>query len=178
MTGRSSSGVSRALHDNIAALTERARREAAAVPLRQKIADRITAVTGSMTFVALQVVLFGGWAAVNVVRFPGIPQFDPQLMDLATFASVEAIFLSTFVLISQNHQAKLADRRADLDLHITLLTEHELTQIASVLERIATRVGVAPEHAAFEELKAEVRPTDVLDVLDEHRSLDGTSPAP
>jgi uncharacterized membrane protein len=56
---------------------------------------------------------------------------------LAMAASVEAIFLSTFILISQNRMQRLADRRAELDLQISLLTEHELTRAIQLLDEVA-----------------------------------------
>jgi uncharacterized membrane protein len=77
-----------------------------------------------MRFVYLHVVLFGVWLLVNLGVVPGVPRFDPSFVVLAMVASVEAIFLSTFVLIMQNRMAATADKRADLDLHISLLTEH------------------------------------------------------
>jgi uncharacterized membrane protein len=57
-------------------------------------------------------------------------------------ASVEAIFLSTFVLISQNRMAALADKRADLDLQISLLAEHEISRIIALVTSIAERMGI------------------------------------
>ena len=58
------------------------------------------------------------------------------------FASVEAIFLSTFVLISQNRMAALADQRADLDLQISLLAEHEISRVIALATSIADRMGI------------------------------------
>ncbi len=80
-----------------------------------------------MRFVYLHLVLFGGWIAWNVLPHHG-PKFDPQLIVLAMWASVEAIFLSTFLLIAQNRQTKEKGRRADLDLQVNLLAEHELSR--------------------------------------------------
>jgi uncharacterized membrane protein len=61
---------------------------------------------------------------------------------LAMVASVEAFFLSTFVLITQNRMAAAADKRADLDLQISLLAEHELTKVATLLSDMAKQAGV------------------------------------
>ena len=162
-----SPGMNRALRDNIAALTARERDREATAPISQRIADRITGFTGSMTFVALHVGIFGFWILANVSEVPGIPQFDPSLVILAMAASVEAIFLSTFVLISQNRMAAAADRRADLDLHISLLTEHELTRIAALVEKIAHQLDVQVDDPEFAEVKADVEATEVLDALEE-----------
>ena len=69
--------------------------------------------------------------------------FDPfPFVMLAMIASVEAIFLSTFVLISRNRQARLAERRAELDLQISLLAEHEITRLVERLEAVAEHLGV------------------------------------
>ena len=71
----------------------------------------------------------------------GGPQMDPSFVVLAMVASVEAIFLSTFVLISQNRLAAAADKRADLDLQISLLAEHEVTRLVTLVADIANRMG-------------------------------------
>jgi len=163
------------LRDNIARLTARERAEAQAAPLSERIAGRITAFTGSMRFVALHLALFGLWIAVNVGVIPGIPRFDPSFVVLAMVASVEAIFLSTFVLISQNRMAAAADRRADLDLHVNLLAEHELTRLAELVARIAARLDVPVDRAQFSEIETDVEPTQVLDALDHRRREEGLS---
>lgn len=170
-----SSRMNRALRDNIETLSARARDEAAKAPPSHRLADRITAFAGSMTFVVVHVVLFGSWILANTVTLPGVPRFDPSLVILAMVASVEAIFLSTFVLISQNRMAATADRRSDLDLHITLLTEHELTRLAVLTERIAERLGVSVDDLGLDEIEADVEPGEVLDVLEERRATDKTT---
>ena len=157
--------MARTLRENIARLKERAEHEAQEAPLGEQLADAITRFAGSMSFVALHAILFGGWIVWNLGWIPGLEPFDPTFVVLAMEASVEAIFLSTFVLISQNRMAAAADRRGDLDLHISLLTEHELTRLAGMIEQIAARVGAGsdPEIA---EIKQDVSPDRVLDALD------------
>jgi uncharacterized membrane protein len=94
---------------------------------------------------------------------PGVPSFGL----LATTASVEAIFLATFVLISQNRMAAAADRRADLDVQISLLTEHELTRVLALMSAVARRMQVKTgvDHEV-EELTQDVAPEAVLDKLE------------
>lgn len=169
-TAPAPSRMNRALRDNIETLTARAREEAAHAPASHRIADRITAFAGSMTFVIAHLLLFGCWILANTVTLPGVPEFDPSLVILAMEASVEAIFLSTFVLISQNRMAETADRRSDLDLHITLLTEHELTRLAVLTERIAAHLGVPVDDLELAEIEADVEPAEVLDALEERRA--------
>src|ERR671913_1646909 len=129
-------GLSSALRRNIEALEERRRQEAAAAPMEARVAEAITRFTGSMRFVYVHLALYGAWILVNLGAMPGVPRFDPSFVVLAMVASVEAIFLSTFVLISQNRMAAAADKRADLDLHVSLLTEHELTRAIRLLDAI------------------------------------------
>jgi len=165
-TTRTKSPMRGALRDNIEALAEHHRQEAAAAPLGERVAQRITRFVGSMTFVALHLVVFSLWIGINLGLVPGVPRFDPSLVILAMEASVEAIFLSTFVLITQNRMAAAADRRADLDLHINLLTEHELTKVAQLVDQIARRLGIEPDADAFGEIECDIRPVEVIDALD------------
>jgi uncharacterized membrane protein len=161
-------GMSSTLRENIDALASRRERERRAAPLSDRVADAITAFAGSMTFVLLHVLLYGGWIGWNLL--PRLPHFDPTFVVLAMAASVEAIFLSTFVLISQNRMAIAADRRSDLDLHINLLAEHELTRLATLVERIADRLDVPVDDPEFVEIKRDVQPEVVLDALDNESS--------
>ena len=82
-------------------------------------------------------------------------------------ASVEAIFLSTFVLITQNRMAREADRRADLDLQISLLSEHKVTRLITLVKAIAERLEVeASKNPELPELQQDVAPETVLDVME------------
>jgi uncharacterized membrane protein len=154
------------LKDNIARLRAREEEEARAAPLSARIARRVTDFTGSIPFVVVHVLVYGAWIAINVGLLPGVPRFDPTFVILAMEASVEAIFLSTFVLIAQNRMQANSDRRADLDLHVNLLAEHELTRIAVLVERIATHAGVEVADPDFAEVKRDLEPSMVLDAID------------
>ena len=86
-------------------------------------------------------------------------------------ASVEAIFLSTFVLITQNCMATAADKRADLDLQISLLTEHELTKMATLLDDMAKAIGVKTRvEGELREIQQDVAPDAVLDEIERKAS--------
>jgi len=131
------------------------------------LADRITRFTGSMTFVYIHILIFGFWIATNVGAIPGGPRFDPSLVVLAMVASVEAIFLSTFVLISQNRMAAVAEKRAELDLQISLLAEHEVTKLVTLVSAIADRLNVRTDaDGEVEELKRNVAPEAVLNAIE------------
>ncbi len=161
-------GLSTVLERNIQALKERQHRDEREASLQERMADRITGFTGSMLFVYIHLALFGFWIIANLGWIPGVPKWDPTFVVLAMWASVEAIFLSTFVLISQNRMAAVAERRAELDLQISLLSEHEITKlttlVASIAERLDVRTGVEDE---LTEIQQDVSPEAVLDALEE-----------
>jgi uncharacterized membrane protein len=155
------------LERNIRALQERRQRDEKKASGEARLAEAITRFTGSMRFVYLHLVFFGFWILANLGWVPGVPSWDPSFVVLAMMASVEAIFLSTFVLISQNRMAMVADKRADLDLHISLLAEHEITKLVSLISAIADRVGVeTTADAELREIKQNVAPEAVLDELE------------
>ena len=161
------SGLTPVLERNIESLTRRRAQEAAAASWEERLADAITRFTGSMKFVYLHIVLFGFWIVANLGWIPGVPKWDESFVVLAMIASVEAIFLSTFVLISQNRMAATADRRADLDLQISLLAEHEVTKLAELVEGIAHRLDVKTGvDQELPEIKQDVAPTAVLDEIE------------
>jgi uncharacterized membrane protein len=163
-------GLNSALIRNIEALRQREHHDAAKATLEERLALAITAFSGSMTFVYLHLLIVTAWICANLGLVPAVPRFDRSFVILATAASVEAIFLSTFVLISQNRAAKAADRRADLDLQINLLTEHEVTRLITLTSAIAQTLGVAePNAAELAELERDVAPETVLDSLDDQR---------
>ncbi|MCA1431467.1 DUF1003 domain-containing protein [Bradyrhizobium sp. BRP20] len=171
ITHDSGEGLSPTLERNIQALVARRRREQQAARGQDKVADAITAFTGSMIFVYLHLALFGFWIIANLHWIPGIPAWDESFVMLAMIASVEAIFLSTFVLISQNRMTAAADKRADLDLQISLLAEHELTKVARLLTQVAERLDVKPDaERDLQEAARDIAPERVLDKIEETRS--------
>ena len=131
--------------------------------LEARVSDIITDVSGRMVFVYFHVVWFGLWIILNTGLL-GFKAFDPFPYGLLTMiVSLEAIFLSTFVLISQNRMNALAESRADLDLHIGLLSEHETTRVLQMLDAIQTKLGIE-NHAESDlaDLEMETKPEDVL----------------
>ncbi|WP_048438447.1 DUF1003 domain-containing protein [Caenimonas sp. SL110] len=125
---------------------------------RRTFADVVAAFVarfcGSITFVWIHVAIFAAWIAFNV--FPGVEHFDPYPFTFLTLCvSLEAIFLSAFILISQNYEMRVSDRRNQLDLQINLLAEQENTKMLQLLETIAKKVGATagddPEIRALEQ---------------------------
>jgi uncharacterized membrane protein len=155
------------LERNIQALQLRRQREEVEATVEERIAEAITRFTGSMLFVYLHLAFFGFWIVANLGWVPGVPRWDPSFVVLAMMASVEAIFLSTFVLISQNRMSATADKRANLDLQISLLAEHEITKLVTLASGIADRMGVKTEaDAELDEITQDVAPEAVLDEIE------------
>jgi uncharacterized membrane protein len=161
-------GLGPVLQRNIEALQERRRRDQANATVEERIAESITRFTGSMMFVYLHLAFFGFWIVANLGWIPLIPTWDESFVVLAMMASVEAIFLSTFVLISQNRMQAAADKRADLDLQISLLAEHEITKLATLIAALAEHMGVSTEvDQELGEIAQDVAPEAVLDEIEE-----------
>jgi uncharacterized membrane protein len=131
--------------------------------LQDRIADGITDFAGHLNFVYIHMIWFGTWILVNTGKL-GIKPFDPFPYGLLTMiVSLEAIFLSTFVMISQNRMSDDAERRANLHLHIGLLTEHETTRILQMLDAIQSKLGIENhEDSELADLEMETKPEDVL----------------
>lgn len=162
-----SSQTTELVERNIEALLERRKAEERSLSLQERAAARITGFAGSLTFVWVHLVAYGGWIVVNAGLVPGVSKFDPSFVTLAMIASVEAIFLSTFILITQNRMQAQADRRADLNLQISLLAEHEITRLIEIVSEIGERVGApAARDPGLDEFKKDVRPETVLEAID------------
>ena len=145
--------VSSAIRRNVAAV---AKLEAAFLEERSRtdrIADAIGSFTGSLKFVAVHFLIYGLWIAVNTGLLPGFYRFDPYpFLLLSMLVSLEAIFLSTFLLMKQNRMSRREDLRAHLDLQVNLLAEKEMTMMLQMLQRISTRLGIRLAGTEVEEL--------------------------
>lgn len=117
--------------------------------LQDRVADRITAFAGSMPFVYLHVVWFTAWIAANVMG----ARFDPFPYGLLTLiVSLEAIFLSTFVMLSQNREAVRSDIRSQIDFETNVLSEVWLEAVADKLG-----IDVTEVHATAKERIAQAK---------------------
>jgi uncharacterized membrane protein len=104
-----------------------------------RVTDTIARTAGSLTFIAIHAVWFTGWIGLNLTRFA----FDPYPFSFLNLVVVlEAVILTSVVLLTQNHMTQLADRRAALDLQINLLSEQELTAMLHMLNGLCGRLGV------------------------------------
>jgi uncharacterized membrane protein len=163
------SEMARVVERNIEALLARRKAEERELTWPERLAERITTFTGNMKFVWLHAFVYGLWIAINLGAIPFIPRFDSTFVILAMAASVEAIFLSTFILITQNRMMAQADKRADLNLQITLLAEHEITRLIKVVSEIGERMNVqSAKNPELGELERDVQPEHLLDTIERH----------
>lgn len=138
---------------------------------KQTVSERLAKVIadfcGSMTFVWVHVVWFSAWILLNML--PGVYHFDVFPFTFLTLVvSLEAIFLSTFILISQNQETRLAERNNQLDLQINLLTEQENTKILTILERIAEKLEIeTDDDPSVQVLEQATRPEEIIEQIEE-----------
>jgi uncharacterized membrane protein len=155
---RDGSSVSTHIDRNVRAIASLEKNAMAERSSADRASDAVTRIAGSSPFVALHAIWFTAWIATNVGLVPGIAPFDPYPFSFLTLVvSLEAIFLAIFVLMSQNRAARLADRRAHLDLQIDLLAERELTAALHMLRALCNKQQVVLDDVG----------TDVNDLLEE-----------
>ena len=110
----------------------------------EKISDFIVSQAGRVWAIILHLAWFALWIVWNSGRVPGLHPFDPfPFMGLSTVVSLEAIFLSLFILVSQNRASRRADERAHLDLQVNLLSEREATKMLQLLQALCAHHGLA-----------------------------------
>jgi uncharacterized membrane protein len=111
-----------------------------------RLADFLTRFFGTVEFLLLNGLLFVFWIVANCGIIPGIAPFDPYPYGLLTMiVSLEAIFLATIVLVSQNRMNKVATLREELDFVITIQAEEESTRILKMLDEIHDHLGLNPK---------------------------------
>lgn len=164
-------GLAPVIERNIRAIARHREEAEAQRSTEERVADWITWFSGNMPFVYFHAVWFSAWILLNLGLF-GLPVFDPFPYGLLTMVvSLEAIFLSTFVLVSQNRQAVLAERRVDLDLQTNLLAEYEITRILKLVDAIAKEMGIEEESEdELDELEKGIEPEKVLTKIEENET--------
>lgn len=168
MSGQRPADMQSVLHQNIQALVDQRRQQEERQGVQVRVAGAISRFAGSMTFVYLHLAILVAWILANLGAIPSIPAWDPTFVILAMVASVEAIFLSTFVLINQNRMAEHSERRAELDLQISLLNEHETTRLIEMVAALTTRLNVStPADNELPQLAENVDPRHVMTQIQE-----------
>ncbi|MCA1554088.1 MAG: DUF1003 domain-containing protein [Chloroflexi bacterium] len=136
--------------------------------ISERLADIVTAFSGSMIFVYIHVAWFLIWITWNTGLL-GLPPFDPFPFGLLTMiVSLEAIFLSTFVLISQNREQKVNAVRDEIDTQVNLYQEQELTQVLRIVHRIEKHLGLQDDdEACIRDLERYVNPDDLFHQIEQ-----------
>jgi uncharacterized membrane protein len=169
------------MQQNIAAVFE-AQRESVNATRGDRLAEAISNFAGSMTFFYLHVAWFGAWILLNcgLLHVRHLSDFDPFPFGLLTMiVSLEAIFLSTFLLITQNRQGRLSERRAELGLQVDLLAEQKATKVIDMLDHIIEQLNkmdndfYVKRDPHLDAFKKSPSPQEVLRVID--RAVAGTA---
>lgn len=118
-----------------------------------KFADKLTNLSGSPVFLVANAAFFAIWIVLNVGIIPGISPFDPFPFGLLTMAvSLEAIFLSIFVLVSQNRSAYISTVRDEVELYINVTAEQEITKILQILAEMRKEMGIKKADPQLEQM--------------------------
>ena len=150
---------------NITEICELERKSLEHRSVSARIGDAIATQAGKMWFILFHVAWFGVWLFLNM-KAKGATTFDPFPFSLLTMiVSLESIFLSLFILMSENRSAIQADRRNHLDLQINLLAEDENTKILQMLQALCEVHKLAS--ATDPEIQAMTKRTDVRKVVSE-----------
>ena len=124
------------------------------------VASTITRWAGSANALVAHAIWFFVWVMLNTGALKFVEPFDPFPFSLlTTIVSLEAIFLTLFVLISQNRMSQQADKRAELDLQVNLLAEKEDTMVLKILHEISSHLGV--KGGASKELRELLKETRI-----------------
>jgi uncharacterized membrane protein len=128
----------------------------------ERVAHRLTQVASSTPFLVLHVLWFGTWILWNSGLLPVRP-FDPFPFGLLTMiVSLEAIFLSLFVLMSQNRESAIAELREEVTLAVNLRVEEEVTKVLQLVSGLYTRLGhTVGEDAALAEMLEPLDPSEI-----------------
>jgi len=136
--------------------------------LGARCATGLIRFAGTTAFAAVHLVWFVGWLVVNIGVVPGVRPFDPYPFNFLTLVvSLEAIFLSIWILIGQNEMERLADRRAHLDLQINMLAEQESTAAIRMLQRISEHLGIPADDTVDAALAEETDVERIATAIDE-----------
>lgn len=137
--------------------------------MSDRLADLLTAKFGTITFLAINALGFGGWIAINARLVSFIAPFDPYPYGLlTTIASIEAIFLAVTVLISQNRAARVAEIREEIDLQLTSMSETEVTKAIFMLSLLLQKNGIdTNKDPALAEMLRPINPAELEKIIED-----------
>jgi uncharacterized membrane protein len=165
--GAGSPELANVMERNIRALLAHRQEEEGRRTLGERLADGVSRLSGSIFFVSIHLAILALWLLIALGWLPRVPRFHPSFTILASVASIEALFLATFVLIAQKRMADLVAKRAELDLQISLLAEHEITRLITLVTAMAERMGLdAAQDPELAELAQDVAPEQVIEKME------------
>jgi len=127
-----------------------------------RISDKLTAFCGSTYFLVFHVIFFTSWILVNTGLIPGIGVFDEFPFGLLTMVvSLEAIFLSIFVLVSQNRSAHITTVRDEVDMKVNMIAEEEISKILKVLAEMRIHMGIKKKDDELEEMTKRINTENI-----------------
>jgi uncharacterized membrane protein len=144
----------------------------------ESVADQLTILAGSTPFLVSHVVWFATWVAWNTGLL-GLPAFDPYPFGFLTLVvSLEAIFLSIFVLMTQARESTIGELREEVALQVSLRTEAEVTKALQLISGLYTRLGQKlVEDDELREMLQPLDPTDIeRDLAEQIRAVNGGRP--
>ena len=153
------------IHRNIDAIASVRKKYEASKSPQDKISDSIAAFFGSFKFLQFQLLFCALWIAINSFRRTTALDAYPFPL-LALITSVSALFMAGIVLIRQNRLARINSRHADLDLQISLFSEHEITRLIHMVEAVIKHTGTPYHDPGLAELKNEVEATALIEKLE------------
>ena len=122
-----------------------------------RLADELTAFFGGIGFLLLNLAVFIFWVLANNGDIPGVPVFDPFPFPLLTTAvSLEAIILTTIVLMSQNRSSLISSLREEMDMQVNLIAEREITKSLKLLKALLDQKGIKIKDRELEEMLKEI----------------------
>jgi uncharacterized membrane protein len=156
---------------NIQAIAELERKASDDRTCIDRLTEAVARISGSTTFIAIHAIWFVTWIGLNSTHLA----FDPRPYSLLNLiVALEAVFLTSVVLMTQNHMTRLADRRAHLDLQVNLLAEQELTAMLHMLQGLCTKAGVevAIRDERVQQLLTETDIGKIAKALDDQELVD------
>jgi uncharacterized membrane protein len=160
------------LEENVQSICDLEKSSRAARSQSERIADAIARFCGTISFAWANFITFSVWIIINTL-LPKRIHFDPYPFSFLTFmVSLEAIFLSVFILVSENRQSVLDEQRNKLDLQVNLLSEQENTKTLQLLMRMADQLGLDIKDSEVEALENIKHPIDVTNLIEKKEGED------
>jgi uncharacterized membrane protein len=131
----------------------------------ERVADFVAAWVGSWPFLIVQSFILAIWMTLNVMAWQY--RWDPYPFILLNLVlSFQAAYATPIILMSQNRQAKLADRRNKLDVQVNLLAEQENTEQLWLLRLLCEKSGITVDKNREKALEEATEPSKIVRQID------------